>query len=156
MLKRVLAALLAIGLAGGSTASAVAQDLRPDQVKFREIYKELVETNTSLSAGSCTVAAAKMGARLKAAGYTEAQLTYFSVPTHPKEGGLVAIYPGTSKTARPMLLLGHLDVVEAKRADWTRDPFQFIEEGGVYYGRGTSDMKVIDATWVDMLIRFKG
>jgi acetylornithine deacetylase/succinyl-diaminopimelate desuccinylase-like protein len=152
MLKRVLAAVLAVGLAG----SATAQDLRPDQVKFREIYKELVETNTSLSGGSCTVAAAKMGARLKAAGYTDAQLTYFSVPTHPKEGGLVAIYPGTSKTARPMLLLGHLDVVEAKRADWTRDPFQFIEENGVYYGRGTSDMKVIDATWVDMLIRFKG
>jgi acetylornithine deacetylase/succinyl-diaminopimelate desuccinylase-like protein len=156
MLKRVLAAVLAIGLAGGSAGGAAAQDLRPDQVKFREIYKELVETNTSLSAGSCTAAAAKMGARLKAAGYTDAQLTYFSVPTHPKEGGLVAIYPGTSKTARPMLLLGHLDVVEAKRADWTRDPFQFIEEGGVYYGRGTSDMKVIDATWVDMLIRFKG
>ncbi|HLZ74863.1 M20/M25/M40 family metallo-hydrolase [Phenylobacterium sp.] len=156
MLKRVLAAVLAMGLAGSSAGSAAAQDLRPDQVKFREIYKELVETNTSLSAGSCTVAAAKMGARLKAAGYTDAQLTYFSVPSHPKEGGLVAIYPGTSKTARPMLLLGHLDVVEAKRADWTRDPFQFIEEGGVYYGRGTSDMKVIDATWVDMLIRFKG
>ena len=156
MLKRVLAAVLAIGLAGSSAGSAAAQDLRPDQVKFREIYKELVETNTSLSVGSCTVAAAKMGARLKAAGYTDAQLTYFSVPTHPKEGGLVAIYPGTSKTARPMLLLGHLDVVEAKRADWTRDPFQFIEENGVYYGRGTSDMKVIDATWVDMLIRFKG
>ena len=152
MWKRVLAAVLAMGLAG----SAAAQDLRPDQVKFREIYKELVETNTSLSAGSCTVAAAKMGARLKAAGYTDAQLTYFSVPDHPKEGGVVAIYPGTSKTARPMLLLGHLDVVEAKRADWTRDPFQFIEENGVYYGRGTSDMKVIDATWVDMLIRFKG
>ena len=152
MLKRVLAAVLAMGIAGGATA----QELRPDQVKFREIYKELVETNTSLSVGSCTVAAAKMGARLKAAGYTDAQLTYFSVPDHPKEGGLVAIYPGTSKTARPMLLLGHLDVVEAKRADWTRDPFQFIEENGVYYGRGTSDMKVIDATWVDMLIRFKG
>ncbi len=156
MLKRVLAGVLAMGVAAGSALSATAQELRPDQVKFREVYKELVETNTSLSAGSCTVAAAKMGARLKAAGYTDAQLTYFSVPSHPKEGGLVAIYPGTSKTARPMLLLGHLDVVEAKRADWTRDPFQFIEENGVYYGRGTSDMKVIDATWVDMLIRFKG
>ncbi|HZZ68703.1 MAG TPA: M20/M25/M40 family metallo-hydrolase [Phenylobacterium sp.] len=152
MLKRVLAAALALGLAG----HAAAQDLRPDQARFRDLYKELVETNTSLSVGSCTVAAAKMGAHLKAAGFTDAQLTYFSVPDHPREGGLVAIYPGTSKTARPMLLLGHLDVVEAKRADWTRDPFKFIEENGYYYGRGTSDMKVIDATWVDMLIRFKG
>src|ERR1700755_603135 len=152
MFRRIFSAVLALGFAHAATA----QDLRPDQVRFREIYKELVETNTSLSVGSCTEAAAKMGARLKAAGSTDAQLTSFSVPDHPKEGGLVAIYPGTSKTARPMLLLGHLDVVEAKRADWTRDHFQFIEESGVYYGHVTSDMKLIDATWVDMLIRFKG
>ncbi|HEY2750753.1 M20/M25/M40 family metallo-hydrolase [Phenylobacterium sp.] len=151
MLGRILGAALALGLV--HTASAA--DLRPDQVRFREIYKELVETNTTLSAGSCTEAAAKMGARLKAAGFAESQLSYFSVPDHPKEGGLVAILPGTSKTAKPMLLLGHLDVVEAKRADWTRDPFVLIEENGYFYGRGTSDMKVIDATWVDMLIRFK-
>jgi len=151
MFRRIFSAVLALGFAHAATA----QDLRPDQVRFREIYKELVETNTSLSVGSCTEAAAKMGARLKAAGFTDTQLTYFSVPDHPREGGLVAIYPGTSKTARPMLLLGHLDVVEAKRADWTRDPFSFIEENGYYYGRGAADMKVIDATWVDMLIRFK-
>src|ERR1700761_2667858 len=156
MFGKMLGAALALASGMAFAQSVVAQDLRPDQVRFRDTYKELVETNTSLSVGSCTVAAAKMGAHLKAAGFTDAQLTYFSVPDHPKEGGLVAVYPGTSKTARPMLLLGHLDVVEAKRADWTRDPFTFIEENGVYYGRGTSDMKVIDATWVDMLIRFKG
>jgi acetylornithine deacetylase/succinyl-diaminopimelate desuccinylase-like protein len=146
-----LGAALAVGLAH----TAVAAELRPDQVRFREVYKELVETNTSLSVGSCTEAAAKMGARLKAAGFTDSQLTYFSVPEHPKDGGLVAVLPGTSKTAKPMLLLGHLDVVEAKRADWTRDPFTLIEENGYFYGRGTADMKVIDATWVDMLVRFK-
>ena len=147
----LLAAVSALGLA----RSAAAQDLRPDQLRFREIYKELVETNTSLSVGSCTLAAAKMGARLKAAGYPDGDLTYFGVADHPKEGGLVAILHGTSKTAKPMLLLGHLDVVEAKRADWTRDPFVLIEENGVFYGRGTSDMKVIDATWVDAMVRFK-
>lgn len=151
-----LALTISLGLAQGAAAQGAAStDLRPDQVAFRAIYKELVETNTSLSAGSCTAAAAKMAAHLKAAGFTNAQLTFFSVPEHPKDGGVVAVYPGTSKTARPMLLLGHLDVVEAKRADWVRDPYQFIEEDGVYYGRGTSDMKVIDATWVDMLVRFK-
>jgi acetylornithine deacetylase/succinyl-diaminopimelate desuccinylase-like protein len=155
MLGRVLGAVLAATAGLGVAHTASAADLRPDQVRFREIYKELVETNTSLSVGSCTEAAAKMGARLKAAGFTDSQLTYFSVPEHPKDGGLVAILPGTSKTAKPMLLLGHLDVVEAKRADWTRDPFVLIEENGYFYGRGTSDMKVIDATWVDMLIRFK-
>ena len=151
MFGRMLGAALALGLAHTATAA----DLRPDQVRFREVYKELVETNTTLSVGSCTEAAAKMGARLKAAGFTDSQLTYFSVPDHPKEGGLVAVLPGTSKTAKPMLLLGHLDVVEAKRADWTRDPFTLIEENGYFYGRGTADMKVIDATWVDMLVRFK-
>ncbi len=155
MFGRVLGAALALASGLGFAQSTAAQDLRPDQVRFREIYKELVETNTSLSVGSCTTAAARMGAHLKAAGFTDAQLTYFSVPDHPKEGGLVAIFPGTSKTAKPMLLLGHLDVVEAKRADWTRDPFSFIEENGYYYGRGVADMKVIDATWVDMLVRFK-
>ena len=155
MFGRIFGAALAIATGLSLAHAAAAQDLRPDQVAFRAIYKELVETNTSLSAGSCTLAAAKMAAHLKAAGYTDGQITFFSVPDHPKEGGVVAIYPGTSKTAKPMLLLGHLDVVEAKRADWVRDPFQFIEEDGVYYGRGTSDMKVIDATWVDMLVRFK-
>ncbi|WP_372782543.1 M20/M25/M40 family metallo-hydrolase [Phenylobacterium sp.] len=151
MFGRMLGAALALGLAHTATAA----DLRPDQVKFREVYKELVETNTSLSVGSCTEAAAKMGARLKAAGFADSDITYFSVPEHPKDGGVVAILKGTSKTAKPMLLLGHLDVVEAKRADWTRDPFTLIEENGYFYGRGTSDMKVIDATWVDMLVRFK-
>jgi acetylornithine deacetylase/succinyl-diaminopimelate desuccinylase-like protein len=160
MIGRMLGAALAL-TAGLGLAQAQAQtaaqtgQLRPDQVRFREIYKELVETNTSLSVGSCTEAAAKMGARLKAAGFPDSDLTYFSVPEHPKDGGLVAILHGSSKTAKPMLLLGHLDVVEAKRADWTRDPFTLIEENGVFYGRGTADMKVIDATWVDMLARFK-
>jgi acetylornithine deacetylase/succinyl-diaminopimelate desuccinylase-like protein len=155
MLGRILGAALALTSGLGLAQAAAAADLRPDQLRFREIYKELVETNTSLSVGSCTVAAAKMGARLKSAGFTDADLTYFSVPDHPKEGGVVAILKGSSKTAKPMLLLGHLDVVEAKRADWTRDPFVFIEENGVYYGRGVADMKVIDATWVDTLMRFK-
>jgi acetylornithine deacetylase/succinyl-diaminopimelate desuccinylase-like protein len=130
--------------------------LRPDQVAFRALYKELVETNTTLSAGSCTLAAQRIGAHLKAGGFADKDLTFFSVPDHPKEGGLVAILAGSSSsTAKPMLLLGHLDVVEAKREDWTRDPFTLIEENGYFYGRGAADMKAMDATWIDMLIRFK-
>ena len=151
MIGRLIGVALATTLAHG----AVAQALRPDQARFREIYKELVETNTTLSSGSCTVAAARMGARLKSAGFTDADLTYFATPEHPKDGGLVAILPGRDPKAKPILLLGHLDVVEARREDWTRDPFVLIEENGYFYGRGTSDMKVIDATWVDMLMRFK-
>ncbi len=96
-----------------------------------------METNTTLSAGSCTLAAEKMGSRLKAAGFRDADITLFADPEHPKEGGIVAILPGTDKKAKAILLLGHLDVVEARRDDWTRDPFTLIEEGGFFYGRGT-------------------
>ena len=157
MHKRIFGML---ALAMGMAAAVIAEEapmtpLRPDQVAFLALYKELVETNTTLSAGSCTLAAERMAAHLKAAGYTDADVTLFSAPEHPKEGGLVALLHGSSKTAKPMLLLGHLDVVEAKREDWTRDPFKLIEESGYFYARGSSDMKAMDATWVDALMRFK-
>ncbi len=140
-------------LLASSNVQAQAQTLRPDQVQFRALYKELVETNTSLSVGSCTEAAAKMQARLKAAGLPDADLHPFTAPGHPKEGGLVAILPGTDPKARPILLLAHLDVVEAKRADWERDPFTLVEEGGYFYARGSSDDKAMAAVWVDTLAR---
>ena len=113
-------------------AGAAAAQTRPDQVKFRELYKELVETNTTLSVGSCTLAAQRMAARLKAAGFPDSDLHLFTAPGHPKEGGLVAVLPGTDPKAKAILLLGHIDVVEAKREDWSRDPFQFIEENGYF------------------------
>jgi acetylornithine deacetylase/succinyl-diaminopimelate desuccinylase-like protein len=157
MHKRILGgiglALLIQMVATGQEAPM--KPLRPDQVAFRALYKELVETNTTLSVGSCTLAAERLAAHLKTAGFEDKDVTLFSVPDHPREGGLVAVLAGTSNTARPMLLLGHLDVVEAKREDWTRDPFTLIEENGYFYGRGTSDMKAMDATWVDALMRFK-
>jgi len=148
---------LALGLLAVVSTLAMADEapLRPDQNAYLELYKEFVETNTTLSSGSCTALAEKVAGHLKSAGFTDEDITLFSVPDHPKEGGIVAILHGSSKTAKPMLLLGHLDVVEAKRADWVRDPFKFIEENGYYYGRGTSDMKALDATWVDALMRFK-
>jgi acetylornithine deacetylase/succinyl-diaminopimelate desuccinylase-like protein len=128
---------------------------RPDQTAFKSLYKELVETNTTLSAGSCTLAAERMAARLKAAGFKDADITMFSVPTNPKEGGLVAVLPGSDPKAGAILLLSHLDVVEAKREDWTRDPFTLIEEGGYFYGRGTSDDKTHGAIFTDTMIRLK-
>jgi acetylornithine deacetylase/succinyl-diaminopimelate desuccinylase-like protein len=123
--------------------------------RFREIYKELVETNTTLSAGDCTLAATRMAARLKTAGYPDADLRVFIPDGHPKEGGLLAVLHGSDPQAKAILMLGHLDVVEAKREDWTRDPFTMIEENGYFYGRGTSDMKAHVAVWVDNLIRFR-
>ena len=150
---KLAGALAATAALVATTASA--QALRPDQEAFRSLYKELVETNTTLSAGSCTLAASRMGARLKAAGFTDDQLTYFAGPDHPKEGGLVAIYPGKDPKAKAILLLAHIDVVEAKREDWTRDPFTLVEENGYFYARGSSDDKAQAAVWVDTLIRYK-
>jgi acetylornithine deacetylase/succinyl-diaminopimelate desuccinylase-like protein len=157
MLKRIVPALCLGFLLPTATWAQEAPmgSLRPDQAAFRSLYKELVETNTTLSAGSCTAAAELIAGHLKSAGFEDKDITLFSTPDHPKEGGIVAVLPGTSKSAKPMLLLGHLDVVEAKREDWTRDPFTLVEENGYFFGRGTSDMKALDATWVDALMRFK-
>jgi acetylornithine deacetylase/succinyl-diaminopimelate desuccinylase-like protein len=149
------AALLLLCALAGTAQPQVAQSLRPDQAAFRALFKELVETNTTLSSGSCTLAAERMAARLKAGGFADSQLTLFSTPDHPKEGGLVAVYPGTSTTVKPLLLIAHIDVVEAKREDWERDPFTLFEENGYFYARGTSDTKALAAAWVDTLIRFK-
>jgi acetylornithine deacetylase/succinyl-diaminopimelate desuccinylase-like protein len=152
------AAVAGLAMTTITLSQAMAQapeTLRPDQAAFRSLYKELVETNTSLSVGSCTEAAAKMQAHLVAAGYPASDLHPFAAPDHPKEGGLVAILPGTDPKAKPLLLLAHLDVVEAKRADWTRDPFTLVEEGGYFYGRGTSDDKSEAAVWTDTMARLK-
>jgi acetylornithine deacetylase/succinyl-diaminopimelate desuccinylase-like protein len=149
-------ALLATGEGGAQqTAPPAATDVRPDQRVFRDLYRELVETDTSVATGSCTLAAEKVAAHLRQAGFTADQITLFKDEKFPLDGGIVAVLPGSAAAAKPMLLLGHLDVVNARREDWTRDPFKFIEENGYFYGRGTSDMKVLVAIWVDTLIRFK-
>ena len=136
-------------------AAPAQQPLRPDRASFRALYQELVETDTSITTGSCTALADKVAARLRAAGFADDQITRFAVPEHPKEGGLVVVLPGSSTAVKPLLLLGHIDVVAANRADWTRDPFKMVEEGGYFYGRGTQDMKAMDAIWIDAMIRFK-
>ncbi len=149
-MRKIVAALTAGALLGG----AAPAPLRPDQAEFRGLFEELVETNTTLSEGDCTLAAQRMAARLKTAGMKDESLTLFSVPEKPKEGGLVAVYPGTSKALKPMLLLAHIDVIEAKRSDWQRDPFTLIEEDGYFFARGTADDKAQAAIFTDTLIRF--
>src|ERR1041384_612664 len=152
LMRKLLTAAIAVSLT--VPASAVSH-LRPDQQRFRALFKELIETNTTLAAGACTWAARKMAAHLKTAGYPDADLHIFTAPGHPKEGGLVAVLHGTDSKAKAILLLGHLDVVEARRADWTRDPFTLIEENGYFYARGASDMKSLVAAWVDTMVRLK-
>lgn len=147
--------LIAATVLAALSSTSMAQSLRPDQAAFRDLYKELVETNTTQSEGSCTLAAERMAARLKAAGFADSDITLFATPEKPKDGGLVAVLTGTSKKAKPILLLAHIDVVEARRADWVRDPFTLIEEGGYFYARGASDDKSQAAIWTDAMIRFK-
>lgn len=145
----------AILLVAAPVAAQPSAPLRPDQQRFFAMFKDLVETDTSITTGNCTTAAEQVAARLKAAGFTDSQLTLFATPEKPKEGGLVAVLPGTSKTMKPILLLAHIDVVTAKREDWARDPYTLVEENGYYYARGVSDTKALAAVWADTLIRLK-
>jgi acetylornithine deacetylase/succinyl-diaminopimelate desuccinylase-like protein len=126
----------------------------PAQRELREIYKELVEINTTDSVGSCTAAAEAMAARLKAGGLPAQDVQVIVPAGGPKKGNLVARYRGTG-AKKPVMLLGHLDVVEAKREDWQRDPFKLVEENGYFYARGASDDKAMVAAFVANLIRYR-
>ena len=156
-MRLALSTGLIAGLALFACAAVADPVFGPDPTEpaFRALYKELVETNTTLSAGSCTLAAERMAARLKAAGYPDHDLHVFTAPDHPREGGLVAVLHGSDPKAKAILLLAHLDVVEAKREDWVRDPFTLIEEGGYFYARGASDDKAMAAVFTDLLIRYR-
>ena len=152
--KLALAASLLAVPASAQMAITPMGPLRPDQQQFFDLYKQLVETNTELSDGNCTLAAQQIATRLKNAGFKDDQITLFSVADHPKEGGIVAVWPGTDKAEKAMLLLAHIDVVEAKRSDWERDPFKLVEENGYYYARGIADDKFMAAVWADTMVRF--
>lgn len=150
----MIAELIA-GPVAAQPAAPAADQPSAERAAFRELYRMMVETDTSITTGSCTLLADRIEAHMRQAGFGDAEITRFAVPEHPREGGIVVHYPGTSARLKPMLLLGHLDVVVAKREDWTRDPYTLIEEGGYFYGRGVADMKAMDAIWVDMLVRFR-
>jgi len=118
----------------------------------RDIYKELIEINTTDSIGNTTTAAEAMAARLTSAGFPESDIQVLG--PNPRKGNLVARYRGTGRR-KPMLLLAHLDVVEALREDWSLDPFKLTEKDGYFYGRGSTDDKAMAAVWVATLIHFR-
>ena len=146
----ILAALAFMGSPGLEAASA-----DDGEAAFRSLYKELVEINTTLSSGSCTEAAEAMAARLQAAGMPKDSMRVLAPPDWPKSGALIAELPGRDPSLEPVMLLAHIDVVEAKREDWTRDPFKLVEEGGYFYARGASDDKAMAAVFTDILVRFR-
>ena len=141
-----------LGLAAVLATLAVAQSPNEHQRLAREILQQLVEINTTDSVGNITTAAEAMATRLREAGFEEKDI-HVAGPRDNKRN-LVVRYRGSGKR-RPILFIGHLDVVEARREDWSKDPFRFIEEDGFFYGRGTEDMKFGDALLVANFMRLK-
>jgi acetylornithine deacetylase/succinyl-diaminopimelate desuccinylase-like protein len=134
--------------------AASAQTTRPDSEKqlAHDIYKQFIEIQSGFTTGSTTPVAEAAAARLKAAGFADSDI--FLGGAIPKKGNLVVRYHGTG-ARKPLLLLAHIDVVEAKREDWSTDPFQFLEKDGFFYGRGTGDDKAQAAVWIANLIQYK-
>ncbi|HKE43190.1 MAG TPA: M20/M25/M40 family metallo-hydrolase [Steroidobacteraceae bacterium] len=138
-----------------STFTVVAAHAATDptyHAMARDIFKELIEINTTDSVGNVTTASEAMAKRLLAAGFAPQDVQILG-PSETKKNLVVRLH-GTGKH-KPVLLIGHLDVVEARREDWTTDPFKFVEQDGYFYGRGTTDMKDGDAIMVTTLIRLK-
>ena len=133
-------------------ARSQAQTQEQGNRQAREIFQQLIETNTTDSVGNVTAAAEEMAKRFRDAGFTDADM-HLAGP-HERKKNLVVRYRGRSKQ-KPVLFIGHLDVVEARREDWTTDPFQFVEKDGFFYGRGTEDMKSGDTILVANFIRLK-
>jgi acetylornithine deacetylase/succinyl-diaminopimelate desuccinylase-like protein len=143
----VIAALVA-----AAPASSRAEALTPQQQLAFDIYKELVEIDTTTATGDTKQAAEAMAARLRAAGFAEGDVQVFSPA--PRKGNLVARLRG-SGARKPILLLAHIDVVPARREDWSSDPFKLIEQDGYYYARGSGDDKFMAAAFVANMIRYK-
>jgi len=133
-------------------AIPLAAQTAPQHRLAREILRQLIEINTTDSAGDNTRAAEAMAARFRDAGYPESDVRVLGPA--PRKGNVVVRLHGTG-TARPILFLGHLDVVEARASDWSFDPFVFREQDGFFYGRGTQDMKGDDATLVAAFLRMR-
>jgi acetylornithine deacetylase/succinyl-diaminopimelate desuccinylase-like protein len=142
-------------LAGSFAGASPAQTVAPDEVGFRALYRQLIEINTTRSIGSCTQAAEAMRTHLLEAGIPAADAQILAPPDRPNDGALIAVLHGRDLAAKPILLLAHIDVVEAKREDWERDPFKLVEDKGWFYARGASDDKAMAAVFTDSLIRYK-
>jgi acetylornithine deacetylase/succinyl-diaminopimelate desuccinylase-like protein len=139
----------------GAQQPADARPPSTDEAAFRDLYRELVEINTTRSVGSCTQAAEAVRARLLAAGIPEADTRILAPPDRPNDGALIAVLRGRDAGAKPIMLLAHIDVVEARRSEWERDPFKLVEENGWFYARGASDDKAMAAVFADNMIRYR-
>jgi acetylornithine deacetylase/succinyl-diaminopimelate desuccinylase-like protein len=128
--------------------------LTPNQAEAREIFRELIEINSSYKGGSTTPAARAISNRFLAAGFPASDVQVLG-PAGDKDSSVIVRMQGTSKTLKPILLIAHLDVVEALRSDWSLDPYKLTEKDGFFYGRGTSDIKDGATTLAMALLRMK-
>ncbi len=137
-----------------ATALVAADNMPPENERAlaRQIYKEMVEVQSGFTTGTTTPIAESVAARFRAAGFPAADI--FVGGVIPRKANVVVRYRGTG-VRKPILLVAHIDVVEAKREDWTTDPFVFLEKDGYFYGRGTADDKAQAAVWVATLLRLK-
>lgn len=126
-----------------------------DEARFRALYETLVEIDTTRSNGDCTRAAEAMRARLLEAGYAPEDARIYAPDDRPRDGALIARLHGRDPSLKPILLLAHIDVVEARREDWGRDPFELIERDGWFTARGASDDKAMASVLTDSMIRYK-
>ncbi len=152
----LLAAIALLSVAASTAAFAAPPAAAPptaDRELGREVLKELIEINTNHDHGS-TEAANAIARRLKSAGFVDGDVTVIAPQGHPSKVNVIVRYRGAAR-GTPVLFLGHLDVVDAKREDWSVDPFKLTEQDGWFYGRGTIDMKDGDAALVDALIRLR-
>ena len=135
-------------------AIGAQKTLTPDQQEARDIFRELIETNTSYKGGSTTPAAQAIARRFRAAGFPDSDITVIG-PAGDKDSSVIVRMRGRFADRKPILLIAHLDVVEADKADWSVDPFVLTERDGYFYGRGTSDIKDGGATLAAALLRMK-
>ncbi|MCZ6561033.1 MAG: M20/M25/M40 family metallo-hydrolase, partial [Gammaproteobacteria bacterium] len=136
----------------GSETSFRPADLDENQLLARDLFRQLIEIDTTQSTGDTTVAANAMADRLLSAGFAAEDVRVLGEIQN--RGNLVARLRGEGNRD-PVLLLAHLDVVDAEKSDWSVDPFVFLEQDGFFYGRGTSDDKAQAAIWIANLIRMK-
>ena len=148
------ALLASVSIALVSTAS-LAAPAEAGRAALREIYKEMVEIDSSPTTGSCTTLVRAAETRLRNAGYTDSDVMVVIPEGRPDDGNIVARINAQNPKKKGVLLLAHIDVVDARKEDWERDPFTLIEENGFFYGRGSADDKAMAAVFLDLMIRLK-
>ncbi len=154
-LKFSLSLVFSLAIAAAAPPANAATDAIADEARFRALYKTLVEIDTSRSNGDCTRAAEAMRAELLAAGYAPEDARIYAPTDRPRDGALIAVLHGREPGLKPILLLAHIDVVEARREDWGRDPFVLIERDSWFTARGASDDKAMASVITDSMIRYK-